>query len=149
MTEDTFDHATDPTIGDSPILDEAPTVTIAGKAYQLRRLGVRDTFAIARIVAVGAAAMNRPLGNSAMSDPSALAPLLLSGLMAAEETTMKLLASVIDVTVPELEQMPMEAPLEIVAALAEHQDLRAFFARAGELMQRLPEMQTRSRAAST
>ena len=139
----------DPTIGDSPILDDAPQVTIAGKAYQLRRLGVRDTFAIARIVAVGAAAMNRPLGNSAMSDPSALAPLLLSGLMAAEETTMKLLASVIDVTVPELEKMPMEAPLEIVAALAEHQDLRAFFARAGELMKRLPEMQTRSRAAST
>lgn len=139
----------DPTIGDSPILDEAPTVTIAGQSYQLRRLGVRDTFAIARIVAVGAAAMNRPLGNSAMSDPSALAPLLLSGLMAAEETTMKLLASVIDVTVPELEKMPMEAPLEIVAALAEHQDLRAFFARAGELMKRLPEMQTRSRAAST
>lgn len=138
----------DPTIGDSPILDEAPTVTIAGKTYQLRRLGVRDTFAIARIFAVGAAAMNRPLGNSA-SDPSALAPLLLSGLMAAEETTMKLLASVIDVTVPELEKMPMEAPLEIVAALAEHQDLRAFFARAGELMKRLPEMQTRSRAAST
>jgi len=139
----------DPTIGDSPILDEAPTVTIAGKTYQLRRLGVRDTFAIARIFAVGAAAMNRPLGNSAMSDPSALAPLLLSGLMAAEETTMKLLASVIDVTVPELEKMPMEAPLEIVAALAEHQDLRAFFARAGELMKRLPETQTRSRAAST
>ena len=44
----------DPTKGDSPILDDAPTVTIAGEVYQLRRLGVRDTFAIARIVAVGA-----------------------------------------------------------------------------------------------
>ena len=137
----------DPTIGDSPILDDAPQVTIAGKAYQLRRLGVRDTFAIARIVAVGAAALNRPLGSDLTTE--SMGQLLLSGFMAAEETTMKLLASVIGVTVPELEQMPMEAPLEIVAALAEHQDLRAFFARAGELMKRLPEMQTRSRAAST
>ena len=137
----------DPTIGDSPILDEAPTVTIAGQPYQLRRLGVRDTFAIARIVAVGAAALNRPLGSDLTTE--SMGQLLLSGFMAAEETTMKLLASVIDVTVPELEQMPMEAPLDIAAALAEHQDLRAFFARAGELMKRLPEMQTRSRAAST
>lgn len=137
----------DPTIGDSPILDSAPIVTINGAPYQLRRLGVRDTFAIARIVAVGAAATNRSLTGNL--DSESLAPLLLSGFMAAEETTMKLLASVLNVTVPELEAMPMEAPLEIVAALAEHQDLRAFFARAGELMKRLPEMQTRSRAAST
>jgi hypothetical protein len=137
----------DPTVGDSPILDEAPTVTIAGQPYQLRRLGVRDTFAIARIVAVGAAALNRPLGSDLTTE--SMGQLLLSGFMAAEETTMKLLASVIDVTVPELEKMPMEAPLEIVAALAEHQDLRAFFARAGELMKKVPEMRTRSRAAST
>lgn len=142
------DHQ-DPTIGDSPILDEAPTVTIAGQPYQLRRLGVRDTFAIARIVAVGAAATNQPLTNTEVSDPEKLAGLLMAGFMAAEETVLKLLASVVDVTVPELEAMPMEAPLEIAAALAEHQDLRAFFARAGELMKRLPEMRTRSRAAST
>lgn len=137
----------DPTIGDSPILDEAPTVTIAGQPYQLRRLGVRDTFAIARIVAVGAAALNRPLGSDLTTE--SMGQLLLSGFMAAEETTMKLLASVIGVTVPDLEKMPMEAPLDIAAALAEHQDLRAFFARAGELMKKVPEMQTRSRAAST
>lgn len=137
----------DPTIGDSPLLDEAPTVTIAGREYQLRRLGVRDTFAVARIVAVGAAAMNRPLGDDL--DPGAIGQLLLSGFMAAEETTIKLLASVIGVTVKDLEAMPMEAPLDIAAALAEHQDLRAFFARASELMAKLPEMRTRSRAAST
>lgn len=137
----------DPTTGDSPLLDEAPKVTIAGREYQLRRLGVRDTFAVARIVAVGAAAMNRPLGDDL--DPGAIGQLLLSGFMAAEETTIKLLASVIGVTVKDLEAMPMEAPLDIAAALAEHQDLRAFFARASELMAKLPEMRTRSRAQST
>lgn len=137
----------DPTIGDSPLLDEAPTVTIAGREYQLRRLGVRDTFAVARIVAVGAAALSRPLGDDL--DPGAIGQLLLSGFMAAEETTIKLLASVIGVTVKDLEAMPMEAPLDIAAALAEHQDLRAFFARASELMAKLPEMRTRSRAQST
>lgn len=139
----------DPTMGDSPILDDAPTVEIGGSTYQLRRLGVRDTFAIARIVAVGAAATNQPLTNSEMGDPDKLAGLLMAGFMAAEETVLKLLASVINVTVKELESMPMEAPLEIAAALAEHQDLRAFFARAGELMKRLPETRTRSRATST
>lgn len=136
----------DPTKGDSPILDDAPTVTIAGEVYQLRRLGVRDTFAIARIVAVGAAALNRGMDDLSAD---AIGQLLLSGFMAAEETTIKLLASVISVDVKTLESMPMEAPLEIAAALAEHQDLRAFFARASELMRKLPEMRTRSRAAST
>lgn len=139
----------DPTKGDAPILDPGPIVEIGGTPYTLRRLGVRDTFAIARIVAVGAAATNQPLTNTEVSDPEKLAGLLMAGFMAAEETVLKLLASVVDVTVPELEAMPMEAPLEIAAALAEHQDLRAFFARAGELMKRLPEMRTRSRAAST
>src|SRR5690554_6327907 len=104
----------DPTTGDSPILDEAPTVTIAGNVYQLRRLGVRDTFAIARIIAVGATAMNRSLDGINTSD---ISQYLLSGFMAAEETTIKLLASVINVKVAELEAMPMEAPLEIAAAL--------------------------------
>ena len=136
----------DPTKGDSPILDDAPVVTIAGETYQLRRLGVRDTFAIARIVAVGAAALNRGMDDLSAD---AIGQLLLSGFMAAEETTIKLLASVINVDVKTLESMPMEAPLEIAAALAEHQDLRAFFARASELMRKLPEMRTRSRAAST
>ncbi len=136
----------DPTKGDSPILDDAPTVTIAGEVYQLRRLGVRDTFAIARIVAVGAAALNRGMDDLSAD---AIGQLLLSGFMAAEETTIKLLASVISVDVKTLESMPMEAPLEIAAALAEHQDLRAFFDRASELMRKLPEMRTRSRAAST
>lgn len=136
----------DPTKGDSPILDDAPTVTIAGETYQLRRLGVRDTFAIARIVAVGAAALNRGMDDLSAD---AIGQLLLSGFMAAEETTIKLLASVINVDVKTLESMPMEAPLEIAAALAEHQDLRAFFDRASELMRKLPEMRTRSRAAST
>lgn len=133
---------TDPTVGESPILDLAPTVKIAEDTYQLRRLGVRDTFAIARIIAVGAAATNQNI------DSGNYASMLLSGFMAAEETVLKLLASLIDVSVKDFESMPMEAPLEIISVLAEHQDLRAFFARARELMQRLPEMQTRSRAAS-
>ncbi len=136
----------DPTIGDSPILEPGPTVTIAGNEYELRRLGTRDTFAIARIVAVGAAATNRPISAAEGEDLTAM---LISGFMAAEETVIKLLASVIGVSVKEFEAMPMEAPLEIIGALAEHQDLRAFFAHAAALMRRLPEMQTRSRAAST
>lgn len=142
----------DPTKGEAPILDAPPAVTIAGAKYELRRLGVRDTFAIARIVAVGAATSRTNLTNEQMTDPTKLGELLLAGFMTAENEAMKILASVIGVTVKDLEnpeRFPMGSELEVIMALAEHQDLRAFFAQAAALMKRLPEMQTRSRAPST
>lgn len=142
----------DPTKGDSPILDPGPIVTLNGEAFPLRRLGVRDTFAIARIVAIGAAASQTKLTNEQMGDPAKMGELLLAGFVTAENEAMKLLASVIGVTTKELEnpeRFPMGCELDIIMGLVEHQDLKAFFAQAGVLMKRLPEMQTRSRAAST
>lgn len=142
----------DPTKGDSPILDPGPTATINGQAYPVRRLGIRDTFAVARLVAMGAAATNRNLTNAEMTDPAKVGELLLAGFIAAEKTAFDLLASLIGVTPKELEnaeQFPMGSELAIIEALVEHQDLKAFFAQAGELMRRLPEMRTRSHAPST
>lgn len=142
----------DPTKGDAPILDPGPIITIEGRQYTVRRLGVRDTFAIARIIAVGAAASNRQLTNAEMGDPQRIGELLLAGFIAAEKTAFELLASLIGVTPKEFEDpthFPMGSELAIIEALAEHQDLRAFFAQAGTLMRRLPEMQTRSHAPYT
>lgn len=142
----------DPTVGDNPILDPGPIVEINGHAYPVRRLGIRDTFTVARLVAMGAGATNRPLSNAEMADPAKVGELLLAGFIAAEKTAFELLGSLIGVTAKELEdpdRFPMGSELSIIEALIQHQDLRAFFAQAGALMKRLPEMQTRSRAAST
>lgn len=142
----------DPTKGDSPILDSGPIVTLGEETFPLRRLGVRDTFAIARIVAIGAAASNTNLSNAEMGDPAKMGELLLAGFVTAENEAVKILASVIGVTVKELEdpqRFPMGSELDIIMGLVEHQDLKAFFAQAATLMKRLPEMQTRSRGAST
>lgn len=138
------------TTGDEPITSTGPTVTINDHEYTLRRLGIKDTFAVARIVAVGAATAQQPLTNVEMSDPEKLQPLLLSGFIAAEKTAVELLASLISVSVKDFtnpDLFPMGSELQIIEALVEHQDLRAFFTSAGNLMRRLPEMQTRSPAA--
>ena len=45
---------TDPTKGDAPILDPGPIVEIDGTTYPLRRLGVRDTLTLAKVIAIGA-----------------------------------------------------------------------------------------------
>lgn len=142
----------DPTKGDSPILDPGPIANINGRDYIVRRLGIRDTFAVARLVAMGAAATNRNLTNAEMTDPAKVGELLLAGFIAAEKTAFDLLASLIGVTPKELddaERFPMGSELVIIETLVEHQDLKAFFAQAGELMRRLPEMRTRSHAPST
>lgn len=137
--------AENPTTGEAPILGDTPVVTIAGREYKLRRLGVRDTFALARIISAGA----RASGMTMSDNPSAeeLVGLLASGLGAAEEQAIALLASLIGVTPaafsdPDL--FPMGSELEIIAALAQHQDLRAFFTRLGTLMRSVPELQTRT-----
>lgn len=120
----------DPTKGDSPILDPGPIVEIGGQPYTLRRLGVRDTFKIARIVAVGAAASNKTPTDADMADPDKLQGMLLAGLMAAEQTVIELCASLIGVTIKDFENpeiFPMSAPIDIAMALVEHQDVKAFF----------------------
>lgn len=121
----------DPTKGDAPILDPGPIVEIGGTPYTLRRLGVRDTFKIARIVAVGAASTKSDLTDAELADPNKLQALLLAGVMAAEVTVLDLCASLIGVTVKDLEdpeRFPMSTPIDIAMALVEHQDVRAFFA---------------------
>ena len=143
---------TDATVGDPPILDPGPIVEIEGTAYPIRRLGIRDTFTVARIVAIGAGATNRPLNNTEMSDPNRMAELFLAGFVAAEKAAFELLANLIGVTTKDLEnpdRFPMGSELRIIEALVQHQDLKAFFAQAGELMKRLPETRTRSGAHST
>lgn len=146
------DNVNPHTIGDNPILEPAPTVQIGDRTITIRRLGIRDTFAIAKIVAIGAQANQVQLNNSQMLDSGQLSELMLTGFIAAEQTAMALLASLAGVTVKELENpdlFPMGSELAIIEALVEHQDLKAFLSQAGTLMRKLPETLTRSHAQST
>lgn len=130
-----------------PILSEAPTVTIAGTEYPLRRLGLRDVFRVSRILGRGVGL----IGDVTTLTVTQLAQVLILSMNANEEEVLRLLADVIGVDRVDLEdeeRFPMEAFIDILAGLAKHQDILAFIARLQTLASRLPEMQTRSGEAS-
>src|SRR5690554_6909949 len=121
----------DVTKGADAMIGEAPTVEVNGKEYQMKRLGVRHTFAFARIIASGAAYLGAEVGNiiSNMDDEEsqaqAMGQLILLGIPYSEKQAMSLLADVIGVTAEDLsdpEQFPIGSEMEIIAGLVEHQD---------------------------
>ena len=112
-----------------PLLAETPIVVINGKEYKLRRLGVGDTFKLARIISVGAAGMGKEIGNIEIN-PEVVAGLLLAGFPYAERHMMELLASIVGVKYEDLidpEKFPMGSEISIITALTEHVDVKAFF----------------------
>lgn len=113
----------EPFIGDSPI------ITIRGKEYKLRRLGIADVFKLGRILAVGAAGMGKEIGKLELN-PGMLAGLLLVSFPYAENQCMEFIASTINVKVEDLknpELFPVDSILDILKVLAEHEDIKAFF----------------------
>ena len=60
---------------------ESPTVTIKGRKYKVRRLGVSDVFKLGRILAVGAAGMGKEIGKMELN-PGMLAGLLIVSFLA-------------------------------------------------------------------
>lgn len=117
-----------------PVLYEPPTVTIAGRHYQLRRLGVRDVFQVARIISRGLTDLTR--AGTVDATGATLVPLLLGALVDEEKAVMDFLAGIIGVTAKELgdpEKFPLDAIFTVIDALAEHEDLKAFFAKSTAL----------------
>ena len=112
-----------------PLIAETPTVVINKKEYKLRRLGVGDTFKLARVISVGAAGMGKEIGNIEMN-PEVVAGLLLAGFPYAERPMIELLASIIGVSYEDMkdpEKFPMGSEIAIISALTEHVDVKAFF----------------------
>lgn len=129
----------DPTKGIAPLVAEKPTVEINGEKYELRRLGVMDTFTFARLIASGAQADGLSLSDLG-DDLNLLHNCLLAGLIRNQFEAVKLLASLIDVEAKEFidpEQFPMDAPFTIAKALVEHEDLAAFFTSLGPALKML------------
>lgn len=119
-----------------PLFAETPTVTINGKEFRMRRLGVGDTFKLARVISIGAAGMGAEIGNIELN-PEVVAGLLLAGFPFAEDEILKLFASIIGVEFEDIkdpEKFPMGSEIEIIGAMMGHVDVKAFFTKATGLL---------------
>lgn len=59
----------------------------------------------------------------------------------AEQEVSELLASVAQMTIVEFGEQPIDFPLQVIEQLAEKEDLKSFFMRAGNLMKKVTKKQ--------
>lgn len=127
-----------------PILSEDPIITIAGREYTVRRMGLTDVFRVARILGRGVTLLS---GSAGEITGAQLVQVLVASLTANDEEVLRLIASLIGVERKDLDDprvFPMDSILTVFEALAVHQDLRAFLFKVQTLAERLPEMQMRT-----
>jgi hypothetical protein len=127
-----------------PLLYEPPTVTIDDESFAVRRLMTKDVYPLARILGRGVAV----LADRENYSPSQILEVLLYSMTVNEQEVQKLLASLIGVPQKEWDAMPPTAVIDVLAALAGHQDLQDFFGKLHRLMETVPAMQTLSRESS-
>ena len=121
-----------------PLFAETPTVTINGKVLKMRRLGVGDTFKLAKVISIGAAGMGAEIGNIELNS-EVVAGLLMAGFPFAENEILELFASILGVEFEDMkdpEKFPMGSEIEIIGAMVEHIDVKAFFTKATGLLNR-------------
>lgn len=125
------------TSGLETIVGDKPTVEIEGRTYTLRRLGIRDTFKVIKIIGIGVKEMAGVV-NFGQLDVRAMTMAMVAAIPYAEDEIMDLMASLIDVEGEELRNpdlFPLGSEIAIIEALTKHQDLKAFFIQ----LQRLAE----------
>ena len=118
-----------------PLIGDTPVVKIKGKEYKMRRLGIADTFKLARIIGIGAAGIGREISNLDMT-PEAAIGLLIVGFPFASNEILNLFASLLEVKPEEIRNpdlFPMGSEVDIIKALVEHIDVKAFFTKLVEL----------------
>lgn len=132
-----------------PVLSENFSIEVAGTTYEMRRLGLRDVFRVARILGNGVAV----LGDGASQyTPGQVVQVLVASMTRNETEVLNLLADLLNVEAEVLQdpnKFPMESIIDVFEGLSEHQDLKAFLARIAALTERLPEMQTASQEPSS
>jgi len=124
-----------------PIMDPAPVVTIEGRTYTLRRLGLPDVFRVSRILGRGVSMLT----NAGEFTLGQIVQVLIGSLTANEDEVLALIADVLGITREELSDpavFPMPCVVDILDALAKHQDLAGFLTRVQALVERLPETAT-------
>lgn len=140
----------DLTKGAMPLVGGAPTVELGvyqkneeteelelvTKEFKMRRLGISDTFKLMQIVAGGAAGLGAQLKTMDMS-AEMVGMLLISGIPYQEKIAIELLASIIGVKPQDLANpdiFPMGTEIEIVQKLIDHQDMKAFMGKIGNMV---------------
>ena len=130
-----------------PVLYTPPTVLIAGVEYPLRRLSMKDVFRIVPIVSKGA---NAILAGNGQLQPAQILQALMQALVTSEREVTALLADLIGVTPVDLEdgdRFPITAAIDIIEAVAAHEDLKAFISRVQTAAGRLPGLSNQTPTA--
>lgn len=125
------------TSGLETIVGDTPVVEIEGRTYTMRRLGIKDTFKVIRIIGIGVKEM-AGMFNFGQLDVQAMTMAMVAAIPYAEDEIMDLLASLINVEPREVRDenlFPIGSEIAIIEALTKHQDLKAFFTQ----LQRLAE----------
>lgn len=112
----------------STLLLDPQTVVIGDVEYKVRRLSVRDVFAVGRIL--GSTIRSGGLREVMAAGPleaEDMALLLIAAFPYAETEVTALCASLIGVEPDFFSQMPPEVLPTVASVLAESEDLKAFF----------------------
>ena len=116
-----------------PVTYTPPTITVEGRTYTLQRLGLQHALLAGRIVQAG---LRRMAAHGNVTDGMTFAAIAMAALVDEEEAITRLLASAVGVTVKTFtdpEQFPIGSIFEIIEALGEHEDIRAFLAKSAVL----------------
>jgi len=120
-----------------PFIGETPVVTIGGKEYKMRRLGMADTFKFAQIIGIGAAGIGKELVTLDLT-PEAVIGLLIVGFPYASDRILDLFAGLLGVKPEEIRDpniFPIGSEVTIIKALVTHVDAKAFFIKLTELVE--------------
>ena len=118
-----------------------PVVSVNGKEYTLRRLGIMDVLALGRIYAscqARQALQLHTLFEGKQVSLDLLGATLISAIPYEGEAICKFLASLVGVDVETFKdpnQFPLGSEVAIIGKLLEHEDVMAFFGRVREIVQ--------------
>lgn len=104
-----------------------------GRKFTVRRLNIRDIFALARICAIGLRALGPEIANRQVTEEN-LIMVMSAAIPLAEDEAIKWAASLVGMDMHEFEQLPPDVLLGIIEVLKDHVDVKAFFARVVRLI---------------
>lgn len=120
------------------IMRTGKEITIGDKTYTIRRLSVIDVFKVASILGkvYKQSGGIRPQAQGENQEQS-FTLLFLSALPTMEKEIVEFLSSLIGVTTEEFANLPPESIIDIIEGLAQSEDLKRFFNRVKEAMDRM------------
>lgn len=111
-------------------------IVLDGKAYQMRRLNVRDVFSFANLFWKAMAQVREELGEEALEqqDDAAATNVFFEAFLGNPVGFAKVFGPVIGMTPDEFMRMSPKATMDFLGALQKQEDLNAFFGAALAMM---------------